>query len=98
MVPRNERRTKMIHIHPYSLIQWWNTREGPRMSVSRNGIPKPWESHCVNSTMNGVAHTTFKNVLDGGCRFSLVRKRDNLSSVPIIRYDRFNGSIRNMCC
>lgn len=68
------------------------------MSVSRNGLPEPWESHRVNSRMNDVDHTTFKKVLDGGCRFSLIRKRDNLSNVPIIRYDPFSGSIRNMAC
>ena len=68
------------------------------MSVYRNGLPVLCESLCINSRMNGTDCTTFKNVLDEGCGFSLMNKRDNLPNMSIIRYDSFKRSIRNMAC
>ena len=32
----------MIYMH--SLVQWWNTREGPRIGVCRNGLLELYKS------------------------------------------------------
>lgn len=88
----------MIYPHPHSMVQWYNTKEGPRVSVQRNKFLEPWENSCFYSCFNGIGWSKFNSSLYEGSYFSVLRKRKKLPSAPIIRYDPFSGRFRTMGC
>lgn len=86
-------------IHSKSLVQWFNTREGPKTSMMGNNRWEPWKDAILLTTMNGVEESrmrTSDRMEMIGTEFSTIRRRQDLPSVPIIRYSRSGGNIWNM--